>query len=103
MKIKKDDKVIVTSGKNKGTEGIILKVFPATEKVLINGVNVIKRHMKANKATGTKGEIIEKSMPIHISNVMLLDPVDNKPTRVGYKEVDGKKVRFAKKSGQVIK
>jgi len=102
MKIKKDDKVIVISGKSKGTEGVISKVFPTTEMVLIEGVNVIKRHMKA-KSAGTKGEIIEKPTPIHVSNVMLLDPKDNKPTRIGYKEVEGRKVRFAKKSGQVIK
>lgn len=102
MKIRKDDKVIVIAGKDKGKEGVVTRVFPLTDKILVDGVNKVKKHSK-NKALGTKGEIIEKSLPIDISNVMLLDPKTNKPTRVGYKFVDGKKLRIAKKSGEVIK
>lgn len=103
MKIKKGDKVIVVSGKYKGKTGSILRAIPADEKVVIEGVNVVKRHKK-NRATGTKGEIVEMAMPIHVSNVMLEDPKTKKPSRVGYKFDDkGNKVRFAKKSGEVIK
>ena len=103
MKIKKGDKVIVTSGKYKGKTGPVLRAIPLDDKVVIEGVNVVKRHKK-NRATGAKGEIVEMSMPIHVSNVMLEDPKTKKPTRIGYKTDDkGKKVRFAKKSGEVIK
>jgi large subunit ribosomal protein L24 len=103
MKIKKGDKVIVISGKYKGKTGPVLRAIPLDDKIVIEGINVVKRHKK-NRASGAKGEIIEISMPIHVSNVMLEDPKTSKPTRIGYKTDDkGKKVRFAKKSGEVIK
>jgi large subunit ribosomal protein L24 len=103
MKIKKGDKVIVMAGKYKGKTGEVLRAMPKDDKIIIDGVNVAKRHKK-NRATGTKGEIIEIAMPLHVSNVMLEDPKTKKPTRIGYKTDDkGKKVRFAKKSGEIIK
>lgn len=103
MKIKKGDKVIVTAGKYKGKTGEVLRALPKDDKIVVEGVNIAKRHKK-NRASGTKGEIIEIAMPIHVSNVMLEDTKTKKPTRIGYKVDDkGKKVRFAKKSGEVIK
>lgn len=103
MKIKKGDKVIVMAGKYKGKNGEILRAIPEDNTVVIDGVNIAKRHKK-NKATGSKGEIVEMAMPIHVSNVMLEDPKTKKPTRIGYKvDEKGKKVRIAKKSGEVIK
>ncbi len=101
MKIKKGDKVKVLTGKSKGKDGIVLKIFPELKKILVEGINVVKKHQKASQ-TQVPG-IIEKTLPIHISNVSLMDPKDNKPTRIGCKVLDdGKKVRFAKRSGEVI-
>ena len=103
MKIKKGDKVIVISGKYKGKTGEILRSFPQDDKVIIDGVNIVKKHKK-NRVSDSKGEIVEIAMPIHVSNVMIIDPKTKKPTRIGYKIDDkGKKVRIAKKSGEVIK
>lgn len=101
MKIKKDDKVIVLTGKDKGKTGKVLQVIPEEGKVIVEKVNVLKKHSK-NRTSSSKGEVIDKTMPIDASNVAILDPKDNKPTRVGYKEVNGKKVRIAKRSGQEI-
>lgn len=101
MKIKKDDKVIVISGKDKGKLGSVVKALPKENKVIVSGLNVRKVHMKARRG-GEKGQVIEKNMPIHISNVSLIDPKTNKPTRVGKKMVDGKKVRVTRKSGSNI-
>jgi large subunit ribosomal protein L24 len=100
MKIKKNDKVIVNTGKDKGTKGKVLKVFPDTETVVVEGVNMAKKHVSYRNK---QGEVIEKAMPIHVSNVSIIDPKSNKATRVGY-VVDeaGKKVRIAKDSGQKI-
>jgi large subunit ribosomal protein L24 len=99
--VKKGDRVIVTTGKDKGKTGDILSVSRKDMKVLVSGVNIVKRHQKASAADA--GGIQTKEAPIHISNVMHLDPKDNKPTRIGFKVLgDGKKVRFAKKSGEVI-
>lgn len=104
MKIKKGDKVIVMAGKYKGKTGDVSSALPEQDKVIIDGINIVKKHKRANKAAGTKGEIIDVAMPIHVSNVMLEDPKTKKPTRIGYKVDDkGKKVRIAKKSGEVIK
>lgn len=102
MKIKKDDNVIVIAGADKGKTGTVLRAFPKDNKVLVSGVNVHKKHQRARKSN-EKGQIIDKAMPINASNVMLLDPKTNKPTRVGRKVVDGKSVRVAKKSGATIK
>ena len=100
-KIKKGDKVIVLTGKDKGKTGDVLQVFPTENRVLVSGVNIAKRHTKAQGAT--EGGIIDKNLPIHISNVALRDPKSGKPTRVGFKTLDGgKKARVAKRSGEVI-
>ena len=100
-KIKKGDKVMVLTGKDKGKTGDVLQVFPTDNRVLVSGVNIAKRHTKAQGAT--EGGIIDKNLPIHISNVALRDPKSGKPTRVGFKTLDGgKKARVAKRSGEVI-
>lgn len=101
MKIKKGDKVIVVTGKDKGKTGKVLRSLPSQEKVIVEGVNILKKNIKASSAN-KKGEIIEKTMPIHVSNVMFIDPKENKPSRIGYLIEDGKKFRISKKSGQKI-
>lgn len=98
MKIKTNDNVTVISGKDKGKKGKVTKAFPEMEKVIVEGVNIRKKHKRANRR-GLKGEMIEFAAPIHVSNVMIDDPKTKKPSRVGYKTVNGKKVRIAKKSG----
>ena len=102
MKVKKGDNVIVISGKTKGQSGKIISVNRTTERVVIEGVNKTKRHIKPKSKT-EKGSTIEKEAPIHASNVMLIDPKTSKPTRIGSKSVDGKNVRIAKKSGNELK
>ncbi len=102
MKIKKEDKVIVISGKDKGKTGKVLKAVPAENKVIVEGVNLKKKHQKASKG-GQKGQIIDKTFPIDVSNVMLIDSKGGKPTRIGSKMVGDKKVRLAKKSNTIIK
>ncbi len=102
MKIKKGDDVIVTSGRDRGKRGEVLRVYPKESRVLVRGVNQIKRHTKPSAAAG-QGGIIEKEAPLHISNVALIDPKSDSATRVGYKTLDGgRKVRVARKSGEVI-
>ena len=98
MKIKKGDKVLVIAGKCKGEEGKVLKVDRENGKVIVEGVNMIKKHVKATAQQA--GGIVSKEGSIHISNVMLV--VDGKPTRVGFEVKDGKKVRVAKKTGKAI-
>jgi large subunit ribosomal protein L24 len=101
LKIKKGDKVVVTTGKDKGKQGEIVRMIPAENRAVVRGVNIAKRHTK--QTAGQEGGIISKEMPIHVSNLALRDPKDGKPTRVGYKTLaDGKKVRVAKRSGEVI-
>ncbi|MCG2694566.1 50S ribosomal protein L24 [Candidatus Parcubacteria bacterium] len=102
MKIKKDDKIIVIAGKDKGKTAKVLKAFPSDNKVLVEGVNIRKKHQKPTKS-GQKGQIIEKAYPFDVSNVMLIDPKSGKRTRIGKKLVSGKFVRVAKKSETVIK
>jgi large subunit ribosomal protein L24 len=102
MKLKKGDNVIVIAGKTKGQTGKIVSVNKVTERVIIDGVNKTKRHIKPRSAT-EKGTTIEKEAPMHVSNVMLIDSKTSKGTRIGVKSVDGKNVRFAKKSGSEIK
>jgi large subunit ribosomal protein L24 len=101
LKIKKGDHVVVVTGKDKGKHGEVLKVLPEENRALVKGVAMIRRHQKQ---TATQdGGIISKEAAIHISNLALEDPKDGKPTRVGYKFLkDGRKVRFAKRSGEVI-
>lgn len=101
MKIKKGDNVIIKTGKDKGKTGAISKVFPKLELVLIDGVNIVKRHQRARRS-GQKGQIVEKAMPIHVSNVAIVDPKKNVATRIKIDRESGKKVRIAKKSGAVI-
>jgi large subunit ribosomal protein L24 len=100
--IKKDDTVKVMTGESKGVEGKVLEVFPDKNKALVEGANIVKRHTKPN-AANPNGGIVEKEAPIHISNLMLVDPKTGETTKVGRKEVDGKLVRYSKKTGEVIK
>lgn len=100
MKLKKGDKVVVVSGKDKGKQGQVVKVFPVTGKLIVEGVGVHKRHTRARM--GQTGRIVEKSLPIDASNVMLVDAKSGKPTRVGREMKDGKRVRVAKKSGTTL-
>ncbi len=101
MHVKKGDKVQVISGKDKGKQGVILESYPKKDRVLVEGVNIVKKHSKPSQAN-PQGGIISQEAPIHVSNVMPLDPKSSTPTRVGYQEVNGKKVRVAKKSGEVL-
>ncbi len=101
FKIKTGDEVIVIAGKDKGLKGRVLKVFRSKDRVLVEHVNMIKKHIKPS-TENPQGGIEEKEAPIHISNVALVDPKTGKPTRVGYEIKDGKKVRVSKKSKEVI-
>lgn len=101
MKIKKGDNVIVISGKDKGKTGKVEKAYPKDNAVLILGVNMRKKHERAKKS-GQKGQVVQKAYPTNISNVMIIDPKTNKPTRVGKKEIDGKWVRITKKSDSIL-
>ena len=101
LKIKKGDKVVVLAGRDKGKRGEILKVFPAENKAVVRGVNVVRRHQKQTAAT--EGGIISKEAPIHISNIAIEDPKDGEPSRIGFRiQEDGRKLRFAKRSGELI-
>ncbi|WP_071396706.1 50S ribosomal protein L24 [Niallia oryzisoli] len=101
MHVKKGDKVMVISGKDKGKTGVILAAFPKKDRVLVEGVNIVKKHSKPSQMN-PQGGIFNQEAPIHVSNVMPIDPKTGEPTRVGVKEVDGKNVRYAKKSGEVL-
>lgn len=101
MHVKTGDKVRVITGKDKGKEGLITKVFPKKDRVIVEGVNIAKKHRKASQ-TNLTGGILEEEAPIHVSNVMLIDAKTGEPTKVGYKVEDGKKVRVSKKSGEVL-
>ena len=99
MKLKKGDRVRVIAGKDVGREGEITRAYPESDRVIVDGVNVAKRHTRATGQT-MQGGIIDKDMPIHVSNVAILSPKDGKATRVGYKiEDDGTKVRICKRTG----
>jgi len=100
-KIKKGDHVIVLSGRDKGKHGEVIEVRPKEARALVRGVNMVRRHQK--QTAQQEGGIVSKEGPIHLSNLALEDPKDGKPTRVGFKLLaDGKKVRFAKRSGEII-
>ena len=103
-RIRKGDKVVVLSGRDKGRSGEVIEVQPRAERVLVRGVNMVKRHQK--QTAQQEGGIVSKELPIHLSNVALADPKDGKPTRVGFKSVgtgdDRKLIRFAKRSGVEI-
>ena len=101
QKIRKGDKVVVLTGKDKGRTGEVLSVQPTENKAIVRGINMIRRHQKQSQSQ--EGGIITKEAPIHLSNLALADPKDGKPTRVGFLiQKDGKKVRVAKRSGEVI-
>ena len=100
-KIKKGDQVIVLNGRDKGKKGEVFQVMPKDGRALVRGVNVVRRHQR--QSAQQEGGIIAKEAPIHVSNLALEDPKDGKPTRVGFKRLDdGRKVRFAKRSGEII-
>jgi large subunit ribosomal protein L24 len=100
-RIKKGDKVVVLSGRDKGRSGEVLKMLKAENRAVVQGINAAKRHQKQSQTQ--EGGIVSKELPIHLSNLALEDPKDGKPTRVGFKTLkDGNKVRFAKRSGEVI-
>ncbi len=99
--IKKGDKVVVISGSNKGATGEVLEVFPKKYRAIIDGVNIVKKHTKPTN--DNPGGINEQEAAIHISNIMIVDPKTGEPSKIGRKKVDGKTVRFAKKSGEIIK
>ncbi|WP_071130222.1 50S ribosomal protein L24 [Enterococcus timonensis] len=101
MFVKKGDKVKVITGKDRNKEGIVLEAFPKKDRVIVEGVNMIKKHQKPNNAA-PQGGILEKEASIHVSNVALVDPKTGEATKVSYKVIEGKKVRVSKKSGEVI-
>ncbi|HET7628999.1 MAG TPA: 50S ribosomal protein L24 [Bacillales bacterium] len=101
MHVKKGDKVQVISGKDKGKQGVILQALPKQNRVIVEGVNIVKKHAKPSQ-DNPQGGIIDLEAPIHVSNVMPLDPDSNEPTRVGYQIKNGTKLRIAKKSGKAL-
>ena len=101
LKVKKGDTVVVLTGREKGKSGEVIRVMPKEKRVLVRDVNMVKRHAKPTPTN--PGGVIDKEAPLHVSNVALTDPKDSKPTRVGYRFLeDGRKVRFARRSGEVI-
>jgi len=101
-RLRKGDQVIVITGKDKGRQGAVLKVV-AEDRVLVESINMVRKHTKPNPMQGIEGGIVEKEMPLHVSNVMLFNPVSNKGDRVGFKALeDGRKVRYFKSNGEVV-
>jgi large subunit ribosomal protein L24 len=100
-KVRKGDRVVVTSGRDKGKSGEVLRVYPSDERVVIAGVNMVKRHQRQTQRV--QGGIVSKEAPLHLSKIAHVDPKTGGPTRVGFKVLeDGRRVRFAKKSGEVL-
>ena len=100
-KVRKGDKVVVTAGRDKGKSGEVLRVYPSEERVLVTGVNVVKRHQR--QTAKAQGGIVSKESPIHLSKISHVDPKTGAPTRIGFKILgDGRRVRFAKKSREVL-
>ncbi len=99
LKIRRDDQVLVISGKDRGKTGRVLEVDPKKERVFVEGLNIVKRHQRPRPGSTDPGGVIEKPGPIHISNVMLIDPSDSKPTKVGIVREDGKRFRVARRTG----
>ncbi len=102
LKIKRDDQVVVISGKDRGKTGRVVRVDPAKERVYVEGLNVVKRHQRPRPGSTDPGGVVEKEGPIHVSNVMLLDPTDNKPTRVGIVREGGARFRVARRTGNRV-
>jgi large subunit ribosomal protein L24 len=105
VRIKTDDQVIVIGGKDRGKRGRVLRVEPKKQRVYVEGLNMIKRHQRPRQVAGAQrseqvGGVIEKEGPIHLSNVMLIDPADDKPTRIGIEIEDGRRLRIARRSGR---
>jgi large subunit ribosomal protein L24 len=101
--IRKNDTVIVRAGKDRGKRGRVLRVLPDVNRLVVEGVNIMKRHTRPNPQKNIKGGIVEREAPIHASNVMLVDPDSNEPTRIGSQTLpDGRRVRVARKSGTVV-
>ncbi len=101
MRIKKDDTVLVITGKDKGKKGKVLKVFPKTQRAIVEGVNIQTKHRKPNNQM-RQGAIEHKEGPVHISNLMFWDKKENAPTRIGYKIENGKKVRISRRTGNAV-
>jgi len=102
-KLRKGDEVVVLAGKDKGKRGVVLKVIQDLEKIIVENINMVKRHTKGNPAQGTPGGIVEKEMPLHVSNVAIWNPVLDKADRIGIKMLkDGQKVRFFKSNDEVV-
>lgn len=102
-RIRKGDDVVVLAGRNRGQRGSVLSVHAGSDQVVVEGVNIVKRHTRPNPQRGTSGGIIEKEMPIHVSNIALFNPVTGKGDRVGVKNLeDGRKVRVFKSTGEVV-
>ena len=100
-KIKKGDNVMVMTGKDKGKTGEVLSVLPAKERLLVRGVNIVKRHTKPSQTA--PGGIVERESTVHVSNVALIDPTSNKATKIGFRTLeDGRKVRFSKSSSEIL-
>jgi large subunit ribosomal protein L24 len=103
MQIRKNDQVLVRAGKDRGKRGRVLIVLPEKSRLVVEGVNIIKRHTKPNPQKNIKGGIVEREASIHVSNVMLIDPETSEPTRIGSKTLaDGRRVRIGRKSGAMV-
>lgn len=101
-KIRKGDEVIVLAGKDKGKRGTVLRVLADDDALMVEGINKVKKHQKPNPMKGQTGGIVEMEVPIHVSNVGLFNSATQKADRVGFKDVDGRKVRFFKSNGEVV-
>ena len=102
-KIKKGDEVIILTGKDKGKTGKVVRAIPEDDRVVVENINMVKKHTKANPAMGAPGGIIDKEMPLHVSNVALVNPATGKADRVGFKTLDdGRKVRYFKSNGETV-
>ena len=100
-RIRKNDSVMVIAGKERGKIGKVLRVLPAQDRALVERLNMVKRHVKP-RGPQSSGGILEKEAPLHLSNLMLVDPQDGRPTRVGFKIVDGRKMRVSRRTGNVL-
>ena len=101
-KIRRDDEVVVLAGKDKGKQGKVLKVLPSEDRLIVEGVNLVKKHQKPNPQLNVPGGIVEKEASIHVSNVAIVNPATGKADRVGFRFEDEKKVRFFKSNGELV-